>query len=81
MATFRIEGLTQRQVEICDKLWSLDTHEEVMEWFASLPPNEFMEAVTLQTMMLESMFEEDMERDDPNHQQAKSMLESIGIKC
>lgn len=52
-----------------------------MEWFASLPPNEFMEAVTLQTMMLESMFEEDMERDDPNHQQAKSMLESIGIKC
>lgn len=81
MATFRIEGLTQRQVEMCDKLWELDTHEEVMEWFASLPDGEFMQAVTLQTMMLDAMLEEDMEKNDPNLGMAKGMLESIGIKC
>lgn len=81
MATFRIEGLTQRQVEMCDILWSLDTHEEVMDWLASLPEGEFMQAVTLQTMMLESMLEEDMEKDDPNLRMARGMLESIGVKC
>lgn len=81
MATFRIEGLTQSQVEMCDKLWEFNTHEEVMEWFATLDADDFMQAITLQTMMLESMLEEDMEKDDPNLRQAKSMLESIGVKC
>ena len=35
--TIRLEGLTPLQVEICDRIWGMDTQEEVLEWFNALP--------------------------------------------
>ena len=33
----RLEGLTPLQVELCDKIWGMETQEEIVEWFNSLP--------------------------------------------
>lgn len=35
--TIRLEGLTPLQVELCDKIWGMETQEEVIEWFDTLP--------------------------------------------
>lgn len=33
----QLEGLTPMQVKLCDKIWSMDTQEEIVEWFNTLP--------------------------------------------
>ena len=35
--TIRLEGLTPLQVEICDRIWGMESQEEVLEWFNALP--------------------------------------------
>lgn len=35
----KIEGLSLLQHEILDKIWSMDTKDEVMAWFDTLPRN------------------------------------------
>lgn len=35
--TIRLEGLTPLRVELCDKIWGMETQEEVIEWFDTLP--------------------------------------------
>jgi len=74
----RIDGLTNEQVEILDKLWSYDTTEEVFEWMTSLDDDTFRMAVTLQEMVIDSMLEQDAEKDT---NLAKNMLRNIGVKC
>ena len=34
-----IPNLTPLQRAIADMLWSLDTEQEIVEWFGTLPPN------------------------------------------
>jgi hypothetical protein len=74
----RIDGLTNKQVEILDKLWACDTTEEVYTWLSSLSDEDFQMAVTLQEMVIDAMLEKPAE-DDVSL--AKSMLQNIGIKC
>lgn len=81
MSQIRIDGLTAYQIKIVDKLWSMDTHDEVTEWISSLSSAEQKEAVTLQQMILDAILEEDIKRDDSNSNMAKEMLKSIGVKC
>lgn len=33
----QLHGLSAQQIEMCDQIWSMDTEEELMEWFYSLP--------------------------------------------
>jgi len=33
----RIEGLTPLQIEILERIWSMDSQAEVMTWFDTLP--------------------------------------------
>jgi len=74
----RIDGLTDKQVEILDKLWACDTTEEVFEWMTSLDDDTFRMAVTLQEMVIDSMLEQPAE-DDVS--MAQNMLRNIGVKC
>ena len=74
----RIEGLTTKQVEMLDKLWSFDTTDEVLEWMKSLSDEDFKMAVTLQEMVLDQLLEQPAEDDVT---EAQSMLRKMGIKC
>ena len=74
----RIEGLTTRQTEMLDMLWSMDTTDEVIEWLATLSESEFKMAVTLQEMIIGSLMEQKAEEDVSL---AQTMLRNIGIKC
>ena len=51
----RIEGLTTKQVEMLDKLWSFDTTDEVLEWMKSLSEEDFKMAVTLQELVIDQI--------------------------
>lgn len=74
----RIDGLNDKQVKMLDKLWSMDTTDEVLEWMKSLSDEDFKMAVILQEMVIEAMLEQPAE-DDVS--MAQSMLRNIGVKC
>ena len=74
----RIEGLTTKQVEILDKLWSFDTTDEVLELMKSLSEEDFKMAVTLQEMVIDQLLEQPAESDVS---MAQDMLRKMGIKC
>ena len=74
----RIDGLTTKQVEMLDKLWTCDTTDEVLEWMTSLSDEDFQMAVVLQEMIIDSMMEQPAE-DDVS--MAQDMLRGIGVKC
>lgn len=74
----RFEGLTPKQVEMLDKLWSMDTSEQMLEWMKSLDDDDFRMAVTLQEMVIDALLEEPAEEDVSL---AKQALNRIGIRC
>lgn len=74
----RIDGLNDKQVKMLDKLWTMDTTDEVLEWLHSLNDDDFKMAVVLQEMVIEAMLEEPAE-DDVS--MAQAMLRNIGVKC
>ena len=73
----RIDGLTDRQVKFLDKMWSMDTQEEVSAWFRTLSDEDLSMAVTLHAMLISQMLEQPAE-DDVS--MAQSMLRDIGVK-
>ena len=73
----RIDGLTEQQCRILDKLWSLDTTDELFAYFETLNDEEFQMALVLQDMLMQEFAEE----ENNNLSQAKDMLESIGVNC
>ena len=74
----RIDGLTERQVKFLDKMWSMDTQEEVSAWFRTLSDDDLNMAVTLHEMLVSQMLEQTAESDT---KLAKDMLQNIGVKC
>ncbi len=74
----RIEGLTERQTEILDILWNLDSTDDVIEWLGTLSQQEFEMAVTLQEMIIDTLMEQKAEEDV---ELAQNMLREIGVKC
>ena len=73
----RIDGLPDRQVKFLDKMWSMDTQEEVSAWFRTLSDEDLNMAVTLHEMLVSQMLEQPAE-DDVS--MAQSMLRDIGVK-
>ena len=74
----RIDGLTDRQVKFLDKMWSMDTQEEVAAWFRTLNDDDLNMAVTLHEMLVSQMLEQPAEEDVSV---AQDMLQKIGVKC
>ena len=48
----RIDGLNQEQVEMLDKLWSMDTIEEVEQFRSTLPKFRQQQVDTLMEMVI-----------------------------
>lgn len=74
----RIDGMTQKQVVMLDKLWNMDTTDEVVAWLGTLNQEDFQMAVTLQEMLIESLLDQKAEDDVT---MAQDMLRGIGVKC
>ena len=74
----RIDGLTDHQVAIADRLWEMETEQECLDWIATLDRADMFAALTLMRMMVESF---DDERVDAMTEfpEAASMLKSIGV--
>ena len=73
----RIDGLTEQQCRILDKLWVLDTTAELFAYFETLNDDEFQMALVLQDMLMQEF----AEQENNNLSQAKDMLENIGVNC
>jgi hypothetical protein len=71
----RIEGLTQEQCDMLDTMWTLDTAEEIYEYFKTLSHEQYLMAITLQEMLIQECEEEQVE----NINLAKKMLKEIGV--
>jgi hypothetical protein len=59
----QINGLTERQVELLDTMWSIEEYTELEEWMATLTRADRMEAQRLQQLIILEAFEEQLEQD------------------
>lgn len=55
----QIEGLTPLQHEILERIWSMDSKEQVMAWFETLPRNLRQTAHALLMMVVIEMIDEE----------------------
>ena len=55
----KIEGLTPLQHEILDRIWSMDSKEQVMAWFETLPRNLRQTAHAMLMMVVIEMIDEE----------------------
>jgi hypothetical protein len=55
----KIEGLTPLQHEILERIWSMDTKEQVMAWFETLPRNLRQTAHAMLMMVVIEMIDEE----------------------
>ena len=72
----RIEGLTDAQCKILDRMWEAETVEELFDFFSILTEAEYQMALTLHEMLMHEIGEEETK----NVTLAKEMLENIGVK-
>jgi hypothetical protein len=73
-----IDGLTQEQCEMLDKMWTLDTAKELYDWFEQLPAHKLNTALVLHEMMIQELYESDVKKDSSL---AKQMLNKIGVNA
>ena len=59
----RIEGLTERQVELLDTMWEIEEFDELEAWLATLSRADRMEAQNLQRLVVLEAFEELLDKD------------------
>jgi hypothetical protein len=59
----RLEGLTERQVELLDTMWSIEEFTELEAWMATLTRAEQLEAENLQRLVILETLEELLEQD------------------
>jgi hypothetical protein len=57
----RIEGLTERQVELLDTMWAIKEYDDLEEWMKTLCRADRIEAENLQRLVILETFEELME--------------------
>jgi len=59
----QINGLTERQVELLDTMWTIEEFTELEEWMATLSRADRMEAENLQRLVVLETFEELLAKD------------------
>ena len=71
-----IDGLNQEQIEMLDKLWSMDTVEEVNEFRNTLPRFRQQQIDTLMELVIHEMKEEELSLME-RYPDAEEMLERL----
>lgn len=55
----QIHGLTAKQMKLCDKIWSMDTTQEMLEWFDTLPTSEKYQAYCMLQMITAEVLDQE----------------------
>jgi len=59
----KLEGLTERQVELLDTMWAIEEYEDLELWMATLSREDRFEAESLQRLVVLETFEEELARN------------------
>ena len=59
----RIEGLTERQVELLDTMWEIEEFTELEAWMETLSREDKFQAENLQRLVILETFEELLDQD------------------
>jgi hypothetical protein len=59
----KLEGLTERQVELLDTMWEIEEYEDLELWMATLSREDRFEAESLQRLVVLETFEEELARN------------------
>lgn len=62
-----IEGLTVRQHEIANRLWQMETEEEIDHYINSLPRRARVDAITVKEMMIAACIDQAIRQDPDLH--------------
>jgi hypothetical protein len=71
----KLDGLTERQVELLDTMWAIEEFTELEEWMATLTRAERFEAENLQRLVILETFEELMA--DSKYPDANRVIDKI----
>jgi len=74
----RIEGLTERQVELLDEMWEIEEFEDLELWMETLCSEDRQQAEALQRLVVLETFEELL--DKGNYPDARRALVDIMSK-
>lgn len=75
-----INGLNQYQVEMLDVMWSLETQEDYLEWYDSLPEPMQRQADILQRMLIMAMADNMLTEDSCEYPEARDVLGKFTLK-
>jgi len=64
MSNIYISGLTGEQVFLLDRMWKIETTEELDRWICSLPPQKAHQVNVLRDLLILSITDEDVENTD-----------------
>lgn len=57
----QLTGLTRAQQAMCDIIWSMDTQDEIIDWFNTLSADSAQQAhVLMKLMILEQLDQQDL---------------------
>jgi hypothetical protein len=69
----KLQGLTKRQHQIADMIWSCDSQKDLDTLISVMPPEYKQDAVTVHELMLAAVFDQQLEiRED-----VKELIQSI----
>lgn len=71
-----IYGVTQKQAELLDKMWSIDTMEGIESWKKTLP-NRLKLEVDILMILVELSYIDEMVEETNDTSLAESMLDAI----
>ena len=55
----QLQGLTPLQVELCDKIWGMDSQEEILAWFNTLPRSLQIQAYAMLMMITAELLDQE----------------------
>lgn len=56
-----LHGMTNEQCKLLDKMWSIETIDELEQWIRSLPAEKVKEVVVLRELLCLSLIDEQIE--------------------
>jgi hypothetical protein len=70
----QIQGLSPLQKELCDKIWSMETQEEVVSWINTLPRSVAFQAYVMMQMIVQAALDEEDLNDMP---EARAVIDHV----
>lgn len=72
----KIDGVTEHQRQMLDKMWSLDTQAEFDAWFETLSIADKHQAMALEELLIVGLIDSEVEKSQ-DYTLAQTMLASI----